>query len=134
LFRSEVSVEVEDPTDSEPTIEDRVEQVLEAETPGEKVAIQVETVDQQIKDADAFNEDLEDILNELRAKKGLPDAPAYKAPTEVAAEKALKDHESKLKTLHLVEDPLLRVHRASLEGDAPAVKAEQESHPDPEKE
>lgn len=87
-----VHPEAESPVESPEQVE-IIEQVLEADTPEEHIEIQEETVERQVRDVEGLNDDLEEIIRALRDEKGLPDEPAYKAPTEVAAEAAQVNHE-----------------------------------------
>jgi hypothetical protein len=60
-----------------------VEQVSETVTPQEQVQAQQEVIQQQVEQATELNFELEDIIGELRRKKGLPPRPAYKAPNDL---------------------------------------------------
>lgn len=69
---------------------DLLEQLQEADTPKEQVEVQQQVVEQQIEQAADLNDELADIIEELRRKKGLPDKKPYVAPSEIHAQEQLQ--------------------------------------------
>lgn len=121
------------PAEPETDAEEKVQKVLDAKSADERVEVQDQIVEEQVEQADHLNEDLEEILAEIRRKKGLPPRPAYKAPSEEAAQIALDEHmEQREQMAAPREDETFLAREDGWEDDEDGEAAE-EDHGDAEK-
>jgi hypothetical protein len=107
--------EPKEPDEGHKDEEKIIQEVLEAKSPEEQIEVHEQIVEQQVEHADDINDELEELLLQIRLKKGLPAAPAYKAPTEIAAEQALQRHQEQKQ---LLQEPVDLPNREAVAAEA----------------
>lgn len=117
------------PPPADPRHEALLDKMQTTTNAAEQTAIQEQVIEGQVEQAEDLNDELADIIQELRRKKGLPAKKPYTSPLEVAAVEQLQQMEEEV----IQENELLPDEPETLDAAAPTEpeQAQEQVQEDP---